>query len=158
VFGFGGGGFGILDITLIVIAVLGAVLGGLYFLNRWASKKVTAQQEMVNKTKQSASIYVIDKRHDKAANVTLPKVVMENLPRTTKLMKMHFVKAKIGPQIMTLMCEKGVYNALDVKKTFQVELAGIYIVHVKGMKTKYELKQAAKAKKARAKVKEKAGK
>ena len=147
--GFTGAGW--IDILLIVIAVLGAIVAGLYFLNRWASRRVADQQDMVEKTKQSASIYVIDKRRDKAANVTLPKVVMENLPRSAKVMKMYFVKAKVGPQIVTLMCEKTVFNALDVKKTFQVELAGIYIASVKGMKTKYELKQAQKAKKLKAK-------
>ena len=154
--GFTGAGW--IDILLIVIVVLGAIVAGLYFLNRWAAKRVTQQQDMVEKTKQSASIYVIDMKRDKAANVTLPKVVMENLPRTAKLMKMYFVKAKIGPQIVTLMCEKTVFNALDVKKTFQVELAGIYIASVKGMKTKYELKQAQKAKKLKAKEKAKSEK
>ena len=144
-------GFAWIDILLIVIVVLGAIIAGLYFLNRWAGKRVAAQQDMVEKTKQSASIYVIDMRRDKAANVTLPKVVMDNLPRTAKMMKMYFVKAKIGPQIVTLMCEKTVFNALDVKKTFQVELAGIYIASVKGMKTKYELNQARKKKKMKAK-------
>jgi hypothetical protein len=144
-------GFAWVDILLIAIVVLGAIVAGLYFLNRWAGKRVAQQQDMVEKTKQSASIYVIDMRRDKAANVNLPKVVMENLPRSAKFMRMYFVKAKIGPQIMTLMCEKTVYNALDVKKTFQVELAGIYIASVKGMKTKYELNQARKAKKLKAK-------
>ena len=147
--GFTGAGW--IDILLIVIVVLGAIVAGLYFLNRWAAKRVAAQQDMVEKTKQSASIYVIDMKRDKAANVTLPKVVMDNLPRTSKLMKMYFVKAKIGPQIVTLMCEKTVFNALDVKKTFQVELAGIYIASVKGMKTKYEIKQAQRNKKLKAK-------
>ena len=151
-------GFAWIDILLIVIVVLGAIVGGLYFLNRWAGKRVAAQQDMVEKTKQSASIYVIDMRRDKAENVNLPKMVMDNLPRTAKLMKMYFVKAKIGPQIVTLMCEKTVYNALDVKKTFQVELAGIYIASVKGMKTKYEMDQARKAKKLKTKEEEKAKK
>jgi len=147
--GFTGAGW--VDIILIVVLVLGGIVAGLYFLNRWASRRVTQQQDMVEKTKQTASIYVIDMKRDKAANVHLPKMVMDNLPRTAKLMKMYFVKAKVGPQIVTLMCEKTVFNALDVKKTFQVELAGIYIASVKGMKTKYELAQARKAKKAKAK-------
>jgi hypothetical protein len=151
-------GFAWVDILLIVIMSLVAIIAGLYFLNRWAAKRMATQQDMVEKTKQSASIYVIDMRRDKAANVNMPKVVMENLPRTAKLMKMYFVKAKVGPQIVTLMCEKTVYNALDVKKTFQVELAGIYIASVKGMKTKYELAQARKKKKQKAKEEAKAKK
>ena len=145
-----GGGFGLWDILLIVGLVIGLIVAGLYFLNRWAAKRVNTQQSMIEKTKQNASIYVIDMRRDKAENVSLPKIVKENMPKMSKMMKMYFVKAKIGPQIMTLMCEKQVFAALDVKKTFQVELAGIYIVSVKGMKTKYEIKQAAKAKKKKA--------
>ena len=149
-------GFAWVDILLIIILVLGLIVGALYLLNRWAAKRMAAQQDMVESSKQSASIYVIDMRRDKAANVTLPKVVTDNLPRTARLMKMYFVKAKVGPQIVTLMCEKNVYNALDVKKTFQVELAGIYIANVKGMKTKYEVKQLQKEKKQKAKEASKA--
>ncbi|MCL2575174.1 MAG: hypothetical protein FWE33_01955 [Defluviitaleaceae bacterium] len=148
-------GFGWLDIMLIVLAVLAAIGVGLYFLNRWASKRYTQQQDMVAKNKQPAQIYVIDKKHDKAANVQLPKMVTDNLPKTAKLTKMYFVKAKIGPQIITLMCDKTVFGALDVKKTFHVELAGIYIVSVKGAKTQYELKQAKKEKPKKAKEKSK---
>ena len=149
---------GVLDIVLIVFVVVVVILAALYFLNRWASKRMSTQQGMIEKTKQAASIYVIDMRRDKAANVSLPKAVMDNLPRAARLMKMYFVQAKIGPQIMTLICEKPVYNALAVKKTFQVELAGIYIVSVKGMKSAYEVKQAKKAKKAREKTVEMAAK
>ena len=149
---------GFLDIMLIVIVAVVVIAGALYLLNRWAAKRMSTQQDMVEKTKQSASIYVIDKKHDKAANVHLPKAVQDSMPRTAKIMKMYFIKAKIGPQIVTLMCEKSVYNALDVKKTFQVEIAGIYIASVKGMKSSYEVKQAAKAKKAKAKAEEKAAK
>ena len=153
---FGFGGFGLWDIMLIVIVVLGLIVAGLYMLNRWAGRRMSEQQSAIEQAKQAASIYVIDKKHDKAANVNLPKVVMENMPKTSKVMKMYFVKAKIGPQIMTLMCEKHVFNALDVKKTYQVELAGIYIAGIKGMKSKYEQKQAAKARKAKAKASKKA--
>ena len=141
----------IFDILLIVGLVVVVIIVALYFLNRWASKRMSNQQSMIEKTKQAASIYVIDKKRDKAANVTLPKVVTENLPKASKLMTMNFVKAKVGPQIVTLICDKNVFNALDVKKTFQVELAGIYIVSVKGMKTAFEVKEAKRAKKSKAK-------
>lgn len=150
---------GPLDIILLVFGILVVVGGGIYFLNRWATKRYGTQQEMMEKNKQAVSIFVIDKRHDKAANVNLPKVVMENLPRTARLMKMHFIKAQIkgpgGAQIATLICDKNHYGFIETKKTYNIELAGIYIAGVKGAKTKHEQKQAAKAKKAREKVKAK---
>ena len=137
------------DIAIIVLAVVAVIVAGLYFLNKWASKKMGDQQELIEKSKQTVSIYTIDKKHDKAENVTLPKVVVENLPKTSKVMKMYFVKAKVGPQIVTLMCEKNIYNAIPLKKNLKVELAGIYIVSVKGMKSEAELKKIKREKKAR---------
>lgn len=134
------------NIIIIVLAVIGVIVAVLYFLNKWASKKQVEQNDMVEKSKMPATIYVIDKKHEKPDKVNLPKVVTENLPKAYKLMRMYFVKAKIGPQITTLICEKNVFNALPVKKNVKVELAGIYIVSVAGMKTDYERKQAAKKK------------
>ncbi|MCL2354060.1 MAG: hypothetical protein FWC69_05465, partial [Defluviitaleaceae bacterium] len=116
---------GLLDILIIVFAAIVAIAAGLYFLNRWASKRYSVQQDMVSKNKMPASIYVIDKKHDKAANVQLPKMVSDNLPKTAKVMKMHFIKAKVGPQIVTLMCDKNIYGFLELRKSYNVELAGI---------------------------------
>lgn len=143
-----------IDIVLIVFAVIVVLAAGLYFLNRWANKRYTQQNDMVQKSKQSAEIYVIDMKRDKAENVTLPKVVTDNLGRTAKMMKMHFVKAKVGAQVVTLMCDKNIFSSLEAKKKYKVELAGIYIVSVKGAKTKFEIKEIEKAKKAKAKVQE----
>ncbi|MDR1706280.1 MAG: hypothetical protein LBS19_16595 [Clostridiales bacterium] len=147
-------GFG--DIMLIVLAVVVALGAGLYFLNRWASKKQVDQQNLIDKTKQQAQIYVIDKKHDKAANVTLPKAVTENMPRMSKVMKMYFAKCKVGPQIITMMCDKRVYDYLEPKKTYKAEVAGIYIVNVKGMKTAAEMKEQAKTRKIREKAEKRA--
>ena len=153
-----GGEFGVVDVLIIVGVVLLLIAAGLYFLNRWASKRVSGQQSMIEKTKQPASIYVIDKKHDKAENVTLPKVVTENLPKMSKVVKMHFVKAKVGPQIVTLMCDKHIFNNISLKKTYNVELAGIYIVSVKGLKSKFEQKEAVKAKRLKVKAESKKSK
>ena len=138
----------IIIIIFLVVTVLGA---GLYFLNRWASKKQSGHQQLIENTKQRADIYVIDKKYDKATNVTLPKAVTDNLPKISKMLKMYFIKAKVGPQITTLMCDKKVFHFVEPKKTYKTELAGIYIVTVKGMKSDAELKEAAKARKLRAK-------
>lgn len=135
------------DILIIIFVVVGTIAAGVYFLTRWASKKQVGQQQLIDKTKQRMDIYVIDKRRDKAENVTLPKAVSENLPKMSKLMKMYFIKCKVGPQVITMMCDKQVYGFIEPKKTYKAEVAGIYIVSVKGMKSKFELKEAAKAKK-----------
>lgn len=147
-----------LDIIIIVAVVIGALLAGLYFLNKWAYKRMDTQQTMINKMKNSMSIYVIDKKHDKITNVNMPKAVMEQMPKVYKKMKLYFVQAKIGPQIMTLMCDKNVFAAIPVKKNVKVEIAGMYIVSVVGMKTPQELKAIKKEKKLKEKAEAKATK
>lgn len=139
------------DIIILVVGIIAAVFAGLYFLNRWAYKKMDTQQTLIDKSKQTATIFVIDKKKDKITNVNMPKVVIENMPKIYKYMKMRFVQAKIGPQIMTLMCDKRIFEAIPVKKNVKVELAGIYIVNVIGMKSAEELKQMKKEKKLKEK-------
>ena len=138
-----------MDIILVVVLAVAAVVAGLYFLNKWATKKQGEQQEVVDRTRQITTIYVIDKKKDKAANVNLPKVAMTQLPKIYKYIKMPFVKAKIGPQIITLMCDAKVFKALPVKKSVKVGLAGIYIVDMPGMKTAKEMKAMKDKKKAK---------
>ncbi|MDO5387798.1 MAG: hypothetical protein Q4F63_01045 [Clostridia bacterium] len=73
-------------------------------------------------------------------------------------MKMYFVKVKIGPKIATLIADKRVYNALPVKKSVKIEIAGLYIVNMIGMKTPEQLKEMEKSKKEKAKEEKKAAK
>ncbi len=140
------------DILVIIFVVIAALGVGLYFLNRWASRKMVDQQSMLERSKQAVTIYVIDKKKMKPTEANLPKVVTDQMPKYYSWMKMPMVKAKIGPQIMTFMCDKDVFEALPLQKSVKVSVAGIYIAEMKGMKTKQELKEIAKKKKAQAKA------
>ena len=132
--------------VLIIVSIIAIVVGlAIYFLNKWAGKRAAQQQEMVAQHKQTVSIYVIDKKKDKLSNANFPKAVTDQMPRMGKMMKMPLVKAKIGAQIMTLICEADVYDALPLKKTVSVEMAGAYIVGMKGMKTKLEMQELRKS-------------
>ncbi len=146
------------DITLILVVILGAAVAGLFFLSRWAANKYGDQQSQIEKMKQSATIYVISKKHEKPGNVNLPKVVYEQMPKLGKHMKMYFVQAKIGPQILTLITDKNVYNAIPVKKNVKAEIAGLYIVSIAGLKPADQMKKERKAKKEKAKAEAKAAK
>lgn len=136
------------DIALIVLAVVALAGGGIFFLNKWAYKRMNEQQSMIERSKQTTSIYVIDKAKMKASQSNLPKIVLEQLPRMYRFIKIPLVKAKIGPQVATLMCDKAVFDALPVKKNVKVELAGLYIVSMPGMKSKKEMKERKKIKTA----------
>lgn len=142
------GDMGFLDIILIIALVVGAVALVLYLLNKWSYKKIDENQAMIERHGQTATIFVIDKSSGRLKEGMLPKAAMEQMPFHSKLLKMYFVKAKVGPQIVTLICEKNVYNALPVKKNVKVEIAGIYISAMHGMKSKEEMKELKKAKKS----------
>ena len=144
-----------LDIIIIVAAVIVAVVAGLYFLNKWAYQKMDTQQQMINNVKTLTNMYVIDKKKAKITEVNMPKVVTENMPKMYKFIKMRFVQAKIGPQIVTLICDKRIFDIIPVKKNIKAELAGIYIVSIPGMKSLDEIKKEKKEKNTTAKKEKK---
>ena len=133
------------QVAVIVSIIAAIIVGVLYFLNKWAGKKNAQQQDMVNQHKQTASIYVIDKKKEKITTAHFPKAVVDQMPRMAKMMKTPLVKAKVGPQILTMLCDEAVFNALPVKKTVTVEVAGAYIVGMKGLKTKMEMAELRNA-------------
>lgn len=137
------------DWIILALFIVGGLGVGFYFLNKWSVKKMAEQQAFLKNNKQTVTIYVIDKKRDKVENTNLSSTITSQFPKRYKYMKMYFVKAKIGPQITTLMCDKPVFEAIPVKKNVKVELAGMYIVSIPGMKSKEEMKQIkAKQKKA----------
>ncbi len=140
---------GIIDIILLVTFIVGIIAVGLFFLNRWATKKQAEQQSFISTNKQSYTVYVIDKKRDKVDNISLPKAVKDAMPKYSKFLKQYFVQVKIGPQIQILMCDKNVYEAIPVKKNVKVDVAGIYIVSFAGLKSKEEMKSLKKEKKAK---------
>lgn len=123
-----------LSVLLIVLAVVLIVLGVLYFVGRKMQKKVDSQQSLINDSKVTTSILVIDKKKMRMKDSNLPKMVQDQVPVYLRFRKMPLVKAKIGPKITTLMCDEKVFKELPVKKMVKVDLAGIYIVAMKGTK------------------------
>lgn len=146
------------DYMIIAVIVAGIIIFALYTINKKLSVKMGNNQELIERSKQTTSIFVIDKKKSKIKEINLPKSVIDQMPKVYKFLKLHFVQAKIGSQIMTLMCDKRTFNAISIKKNIKVEIAGIYIVSVIGMKSVEELKQIKKAKKDKLKQEKKLNK
>ena len=121
------------NIFIIVAAVVVVILGLMFWFGKKNYSKNLEAQTMINQHKMVTPILVIDKRLMRPTQENLPKIVYENLPKAAKLRKMPIVKAKVGPQIVTLICDRSVFDNLAVKKTVKVELAGIYITGIVGM-------------------------
>lgn len=147
------------DWLILIVVIVAVIAGILIYLNKKAYKRMDEQNEMIEQHKMLQTAYIIDKSRDRMSNVkSLPKMVTENVPKWSKFMKMCFVKVKIGPQILTLITDKRVYNALPVKKSVKIEIAGLYIVNMVGMKSPEQLKAEEKAKKEKSKAEKKAAK
>ena len=92
-------------IVLIVVAVLAALIAVLYFLGRKAQKKQAEQQEMLEANKQTVSMLIIDKKRMRLKDAGLPQMVLDQTPKLMRRSKLPIVKVKVGPQIMSLICD-----------------------------------------------------
>lgn len=132
-------------ITLIVIAVvMTVILIVLYFLGKKAQKKQAEQQEVLNANRQTVSMLIIDKKRMKLRDAGLPQIVMEQVPKVMRGSKLPIIKAKIGPQIMSLICEEKIFDSVPVKKEVKAVVSGIYVLEVKGLHGKQEVQPAKK--------------
>ena len=121
------------DIVIIISVIVVIVIALMYHFGKKNYAKNLEAQSFINQYKTVTPILVIDKRLEKPSLQNLPKNIYEKLPKTAHIRKMPIIKAKVGPQITTLLCDKNVYDVLPNKKTIKVELAGIYISRVIGM-------------------------
>lgn len=116
----------------IVLAVLVIAFIVLSIVGRKLQKKQEESQSQMQAASQVTSILVIDKKRLKLKDAGLPKVIVENTPKYLRRSKVPIVKAKIGPKIMSLMCDEKIFPLLPIKKELKVVLSGIYIMDVKG--------------------------
>ena len=136
-------------VLLVILAVLLVAVVVLYFLGKKAQKRQNEQQELI-----------IDKKRMKLKDAGLPQVVVDQTPKLLRGSKLPVVKAKVGPQIMTLICEESIFDAVPVKKEVKAVVSGIYITGVKGLHGKapvVEQKKKSKFKQMIEKAQEKAG-
>lgn len=148
-------------IVLIVIAVvLIALMAILYFVGKKAQKKQAEQQEMMQANKQTVSMLIIDKKRMKLNEANLPASILQQTPKMLRRSKLPIIKAKIGPQIMSLICDEKIFDSVPVKKEVKAEVSGIYVLSVKGLHGKVEAaptKKKSRFRRALEKAQEKAG-
>ena len=147
-------------IFIVVLVVFIVLLVLLYFAGKKMQAKQEEQKAMVEANKQTVSLLVIDKKRMKIRDAKLPSEVMAQMPKISRNMKAPLVKVKIGPQIMTLFCDEGIFDMVPMKKEIKAEVSGMYLVGVKGIhgtKIQKEVKKKSKFKQWVEKMQEKAG-
>jgi len=121
-------------VTLVIVLVVTAALIALYIFGSKMQKKQEKAQADMMVGAQTYSILVIDKKKMKLKEAGFPAVVLEQTPKYLRNSKVPVVKAKIGPKVMSLMCEPKIFDLIPVKKEVKAVMNGIYIIDVKGMR------------------------
>lgn len=122
----------------IVLLVIGIVLLVgiivLYFLGKKAQKKKDEQDAQIAASAQTISMLIIDKKRMRLKDSGLPASVIAQTPKMLRRSKMPVVKAKVGPKVMTLLCDAEIYNSIPTKKEVKAVVSGLYITGVKGLR------------------------
>ncbi|MCR5202078.1 MAG: hypothetical protein K6D02_03165 [Lachnospiraceae bacterium] len=121
----------IIFIVVMVLLIAGMIALAIY------GKKLQARQEeskaQMEAAKQVMKMLVIDKKRMKMKDAGLPQFLIDQTPKRFRGQKLPIVKAKIGPKVMSLICEEAIFDLIPVKKEVRAEISGIYILNVKGI-------------------------
>ena len=121
-------------VLLVILAILIVAVVVLYFLGRKMQKKQEEQQQQIEAYKQNVTMLVIDKKIMKLKEAGLPQSVIDNTPKMMRRSKLPIVKAKVGPQIVTLVCDRKIFDLVPVKKEVKATVSGIYLTSVKAVR------------------------
>ncbi len=134
---------GIHAVTVVLIVILVLLIAALIALGiygRKLQKKQEETQKEMQAASQSVSMLIIDKKRMKLKESGLPQIVLDQTPKYLRGQKVPVVKAKVGPKIMTLMCDEKIFELIPVKKEVRAIVSGIYIMEVKGLRSNLEAK------------------
>lgn len=123
--------FTITLLVLIGFAIISTIV--LYFVGKRAQKKQDEQRELMEANKQTVSMLIIDKKRMKIKDSGLHQSVIDQTPKYMRWSKLPIVKAKVGPQILSLISDASIFDNIPVKKEVKAVVSGIYIMDVKGL-------------------------
>ena len=136
--------FGI--VMLVILGVLIVLVAVLYFVGKRAQKKQAAQEEQMEQYKQTVSMLIIDKKMLRVKDSGLPQSVIDQTPKLMRRSKLPIVKAKVGPQILSLVSDAKIFDSIPVKKEVKATVSGIYITEVKGLRGNIAKEETGKKK------------
>ena len=120
-------------VLLCILAVLIIAIIVLYFLGKKAQKRQALQQEQIEANKQAVTMLIIDKKRLPLKQSGLPQFVIDQTPKYLRRSKLPIVKAKVGPQMLSLVCDEKIFDKIPVKKEVKAVVSGIYITSVRGL-------------------------
>ena len=152
-------------VLLIILAVLVVGFIALYFVGKRLQKKQNENQAQIDAAAQTMNFFIIDMKKMKLSEAGLPKIVTEQTPKYLRRAKLPILKVKVGPRVMSLICDAKVFETLAPKQEVKASVSGIYVTSAKRIrgpvvetdpkKRKEQLKAEKKAAKEVAKAKKK---
>ena len=150
--------FSIVMISITLVLLIAVIV--LFFVGKRMDKKQAEQQKQIDAARQNMTMLIIDKKRVRFKDAGFPQSVVDQAPKMTRLLKVPVVKAKVGPQIVTLIADDKIFDSIPVKKEVKAVVSGMYIVSVKLAHGKQELQPVKKKnffKRTVEKLQEKAG-
>lgn len=121
-------------VMCVICAILLAGIITLYILGKKAQKRKEEQEAQIAAAAQTVSMLVIDKKRMPLKDAGLPAAVLEQAPKMMRRSKVPIVKAKIGPKIVSMICDAEIFDLIPVKKEVKAVVSGLYITGVKGVR------------------------
>ena len=121
-------------VLLVILVVLIIAMVVLYFLGKKAQKRKDEQDAQIAATAQVVPMLIIDKKRMRIKDAGLPQAVVDQTPKMMRRSKLPIVKAKVGPQIVTLVCDQKIFDLVPVKKEVKATVSGIYLTNVKAVR------------------------
>lgn len=118
-------------VLIIVLVVLAGIMVALYFVGNKMQSKQLAQKEQISAAAQPVNLFIIDKKILPMKDAKLPKIVMEQAPKRYQKAKIPVVKAKAGPQVVTLICDESIYDDVPPHGEVKAMVSGIYLTSVR---------------------------
>ena len=128
-------------VMLVVLVVLIAALVALSIYGKKLQERQEQSQQELEYASQNVSLLVIDKKRMKLKEAGLPQLILDQTPKYMRGRKVPIVKAKIGPKIMSFICDEKIFEVIPVKKEVRAMISGIYIMGVKGLHTNLDARQ-----------------
>lgn len=121
----------VFKVLLIILAVIAVLMVVMYIFGRKAEKKAASQKETMESQSQTMSFYVIDKKRVKLSQAGLPKMVTDQTPKYLRWTRLPILKVKVGPRVMSLICDEKIYDTILPKQEVKATVSGLYVMSAK---------------------------
>ena len=100
--------------SIVMLSITGVMLIAvivLFFVGKKLDKKQKEQQDMLDSNRQTISMLVIDKKKVRFKDAGFPQSVVDQAPKLSRFMKVPVVKAKVGPQLVTMIADEKIFDS-----------------------------------------------